>query len=66
MPILEMIEEFNFVQIRFEVFLLSKAGPNTDKSPEDVTFDHLKRGRNILITCLPTYRVITVFVNGKL
>ena len=58
-----MMDQYNFVQIRFEVFLLSKAGSNTDKNPEEVTFDHLKRGSNILMTCLATYRVITALQN---
>ena len=58
-----MKDQYNLVQIRFEVFLLSKAGSNTDKNPEEVTFDHLKRGSNILITCLATYRVITALQN---
>ena len=58
-----MMDQYNFVQIRFEVFLLSKAGSNTDMNPEEVTFDHLKRGSNILMTCLATYRVITALQN---
>ena len=66
MPLLEMKDKYNFVQIRFEVFPLSKAGSNTDKNPEEVTFDHFKRGSNILMTCLVTYRVITLFEDTKL